>query len=110
MGYWSGLKRLAITLAGLLIVFSLIGCASFRGEAPRLNVVNLKVVEATPLEQRYQVRLRVQEHHPEVVVHDVQRDLSLADRTLHQRLDEEVRVLDQLAMRARAWLRPCHAK
>jgi len=44
----------------LLAVTVLTGCASFRGEAPRLNIVNLKVVEATPLEQRYQVRLRIQ--------------------------------------------------
>ena len=56
----SGLKRGLVLGAGLLIIISLIGCASFRGEPPRLNVVNLKVVEATPLEQRYQVRLRVQ--------------------------------------------------
>ncbi len=52
-------RGLALGLVFLAVV-ALSGCASFRGEVPRLNIVNLKVVEATPLEQRYQVRLRVQ--------------------------------------------------
>ncbi len=54
----------------LLALVSLGGCASFRGEMPRLNVVNLKVVEATPLEQRYQVRLRIQNPNAKGIILD----------------------------------------
>ena len=60
MNIRTGIVRCLLVGGVLLLAFSLAGCASFRGEVPRLNVVNLKVVEATPLEQRYQVRLRVQ--------------------------------------------------
>ena len=48
-------------VAIILLALSLAaGCASFRGQPPRLNLVDLRVVKVTPLEQRYQVRLRIQ--------------------------------------------------
>ena len=54
---------------GLTLLFSaliLSGCAGmpFRGEPPRLSVADLRVVEATPLEQLYRVKLRIQNPNP----------------------------------------------
>jgi len=62
----AGLRLLA-GLALLLGAWLLGGCAGlpFRGEPPRLNVADLRVIEATPLEQRYLVKLRVQNPNPD---------------------------------------------
>ena len=65
----------------LAVVITAGGCASFRGEPPRLNVVNLKVVKATPLEQRYQVRLRVQNPDDKgLIINGLNFDLYLNDQ------------------------------
>jgi LEA14-like dessication related protein len=59
--------RIPIGLTLLLGALILSGCAGmhFRGEPPRLNVADLRVMEATPLEQRYLVKLRIQNPNPD---------------------------------------------
>lgn len=50
-------------LSCLLVASSLLpGCASLSKykETPRLNLVNLKLLESSPFEQRYQLKFRIQ--------------------------------------------------
>lgn len=53
----------AVFLICLLVISSLLsGCASLSKykETPKLNLVNLKLLESTPFEQRYQLKFRIQ--------------------------------------------------
>jgi len=53
----------AILFSSLFIISSILpGCASLSKykEAPKLNLVNLELLESSPFEQRYQLKFRIQ--------------------------------------------------